>query len=194
MSSAPCPTCQGMGSIISDPCLSCASRGVLDTEVELEITIPAGVETGSRLRLSGQGPSGVRGTRPGDLYVILTVTPSDDFERHGDDLVAVQEISFLHAIYGTSVDVNTLDGLQSFHVPPGTHSGEVFRLRNHGMTRLRGRGRGDLLMYVNVVIPSVKQLTDEQKELLAQYAVSVGEEIKETESHTSLFEKIKRAF
>lgn len=194
MSTSQCPTCSGFGSIINYPCESCRGAGVVAQDVSLEITIPAGVETGSRLRLTGQGPAGYRGTPAGDLYVNINVAPHERFERHGDDLVSVEEISFLSAIFGTTVNVETLDNTETLHIPPGTKSGEVFRLRHHGMGRLRGRGRGDILIYVTVLIPSVKDLTDDQKDLLKKYAASTGEDIVETHEHPSLFEKVKRAF
>ena len=194
MSAAPCPTCSGMGTVVPDPCQQCNSAGVVPTPVTIELTIPAGVETGSRLRLSGQGPTGLRGSANGDLYVSINVAPHDRFERHGDDLVAVQEISFLAAIFGTTIDIETLENTETLHIPPGTPSGEVFRLGHHGMGRLRGRGRGDILIYITVVIPSVKDLNAEQKELLMAYGASIGEEVAETHDHPSLFEKVKRAF
>jgi molecular chaperone DnaJ len=194
MASSTCPTCSGYGTTITDPCDKCSSTGVTAQDVAMEITIPGGVDTGSRLRLSGQGPSGMRGARPGDLYVIINVQPDKRFERHGDDLVAVQEISILQAIFGASVDFPTLEDTQTLTIGPGTKSGEIFRLRNHGMHKLRGRGRGDLLVYVNVVIPSAKDLTEEQQEILKTYAASIGEEISEPHHHTGLFEKVKRAF
>ncbi len=194
MSTSQCPTCSGFGNIVEQPCQACNSAGVIPTDVSLEITIPAGVETGSRLRLTGQGPSGMRGTPAGDLYVNILVQAHDRFERHGDDLVSVQEISFLSAIFGTTVLIETLDNTESLTIPAGTKSGEVFRLPHHGMGRLRGRGRGDILIYVTVQIPAAKDLTDEQKELLKNYAASVGEEIHEAPEAPSLFEKVKRAF
>jgi molecular chaperone DnaJ len=194
MSSSPCPTCSGLGTIVESPCTNCHSSGVVSQDVELEINVPAGVEKGSRLRLAGQGPSGMRSGAAGDLYVVVDVRDDERFERHGDDLVAVKQISFLQAIFGSLVDFETLDDMQVLHIPPGTQSGELFRLRGHGMTHLRGRGRGDLLVYVNVVMPDSKSLTDEQKDLLKQYGELAGETISETEHHTSLFEKVKRAF
>jgi len=189
-----CLTCSGFGTVIQDPCQECSGSGVVREDVSMEITIPAGVETGSRLRLTGQGPAGLRLTPPGDLYVLINVLSDSRFERHGDDLVGVQEISFLSAIFGTTIDIETLDKNETLHIPPGTKSGEVFRLRSHGMGRLRGRGRGDILMYVTVIIPSVKKLNDEQKDLLKSYALASGEEIQETHEHPTLFEKVKRAF
>lgn len=194
MSTSPCPTCSGYGTVIETPCSTCRSSGVVEQDVSLEVTIPGGVETGSRLRLSGQGPSGMRGAPAGDLYVIVNVQPDERFERHGDDLVSVQEITVLQAIFGASIEFATLEDSQSLHIEPGTKSGEVFRLKNHGMNRLRGRGRGDILVYVNVAIPSSKDLNDEQQDLLRAYAASIGEEIDETQVHSSLFEKVKRAF
>ena len=194
MTQSACQVCGGYGSIVYDPCQDCQGNGTIMQDVDLEITIPAGVETGSRLRLTGQGPAGYRGTPPGDLYVAIIVEPHDRFERHGDDLVGVQEISFLSAIFGTTIDIETLDNVETLHIPPGTKSGEVFRLRNHGMGRLRGRGRGDILIYVNVNIPSAKDLNSEQKELLKKYGELSGQTVEEIHEHPSLFEKVKRAF
>lgn len=194
MAQSPCPTCAGYGTIIEQPCETCRGNGAINEEVTMEITIPPGVETGSRLRLTGQGPAGLRGMPAGDLYVLINVQPDPRFERHGDDLVGVRDISFLSAIFGTTIDIETLDNVETLHIPQGTKSGEVFRLRNHGMGRLRGRGRGDLLIYVNVTIPSAKKLNDEQKELLKQYGAASGEEVIEVHEHPSLFEKVKRAF
>lgn len=189
-----CPTCSGMGTLISDPCDSCAGNGVVVQDVTLEINIPAGVDNGSRLKLSNQGPAGFRNSAHGDLYVSINVKADARFERHGDDLVCVQEITFLEAIFGADKELDTFDGIQEFSIPGGTKSGEVFKLRGHGMGRLRSNRRGDLLVYVNVIIPAAKSLNDEQKELLKQYAVASGEEIKEPEGSGSLFEKVKRVF
>ena len=188
-----CPTCEGMGTLISDPCASCAGHGVVKKDVNLEINIPAGVDNGSRLKIAGQGPAGFRNTGTGDLYVSINVKPDARFERHGDDLVCVQEITFLEAIFGANKELDTFDGIQEFTIPGGTKSGEVFKLRGHGMGKLRSGRRGDLLVYVNVIIPPAKSLSDEQKDILKQYAVASGEEIIEPE-HTGLFEKVKRVF
>jgi molecular chaperone DnaJ len=189
-----CPTCQGMGTIIEDPCNKCDSSGVTIQEVTLEINIPAGVDNGSRLKLAGLGPSGVRNTKNGDLYVSLTIATNENFERHSDDLVCVQEISFLEAIFGIKKDLDTFDGPQPLLIPGGTKTGEIFKLRSHGMGKLRSRSRGDLLVYVTVQIPASKDLTEEQKILLKQFAELNGDEIIEIEHSNSLFEKVKRVF
>ena len=188
-----CPTCSGMGTLISDPCDNCSGNGVVLKDVNLEINIPAGVDNGSRLKIANQGPAGFRNTKAGDLYVSINVKPDPRFERHGDDLVCVQEISFLEAIFGSTKELDTFDGIQEFTIPGGTKSGEVFKLRGHGMGRLRSNRRGDLLVYVNVIIPPAKSLSDEQVEILKQYAKASGEEIVEPE-HSGLFEKVKRVF
>lgn len=189
-----CPTCSGLGSTIPNPCNSCNGTGVTLEDVELELTIPAGVETGSRLRLPGQGPAGYRGTAPGDLYVLITVLADPKYERHGNDLVGTQDISFLSAIFGTTIEIETLDGVEVLQIPPGTQSGEMFQLKNRGMGKLRGRNRGHLFIYLNVIIPSAKDLTEEQKELLKQYGQMNGENITEAQEHHSLFEKVKHIF
>lgn len=189
-----CPTCQGMGTLISEPCDQCGSSGVTKQDVTLEINIPAGVETGSRLKLTGLGPAGMRNSQVGDLYVAINVKPDARFERHGDDLVCMQEITLLEAIFGAKKVLETFDGVEQFIIPPGTKSGELFKLKSHGMGKLRSRNRGDLLVYVTVIIPSSKDLSNEQKELLIQYGKLGGEEIVEQEHSGGLFEKVKRAF
>lgn len=189
-----CSNCSGFGSIVETPCVDCEGNGIKPQNVNLEVNIPTGVETGSRLRLSGQGPAGVRGTPPGDLFVSIFVAPHEDFERHGDDLVKVENISFLSAIFGKNVPVRTLESEEILHIHAGTKSGEVYKLHGQGMGRLRGRGRGDILVYINIEIPSAKDLTEEQKELLKEFAQTQSEEIEETSEHNSLFEKVKRAF
>ena len=194
MVQSPCANCSGFGSIIEEACETCVGSGMLAQDITLEVNIPAGVETGSRLRLTGQGPVGPRGSQPGDLYVSIFVEVDENFERHGDDLVGVQKISFLSAIFGVNIPVDTLDGSEVLHVPSGSKSGDVFKLHGQGMGRLRGRGRGDILIYINVENPSVKDLSEEQKDLLKEYAKSRGEEIQEIQESHSLFEKVKRAF
>lgn len=194
MTTSPCPTCQGQGSIVESPCAACGSYGVVATDLSLEITIPPGVDTGSRLRLSGQGPHAGRGGPPGDLYVVISVEPHSHFERHGDDLVMNQQISVISAIFGASVDIETLEGSHVLSIPAGTQTGEIFRLKNFGIGHLRGRGRGDILVHISVEVPSSKKLSEEQREALKQYAELSGEQVNENAEHKSLFEKVKRAF
>ncbi len=194
MTSSPCGQCSGYGSIIQEPCFKCGASGVIPTSTSLEVNIPAGVETSSRLRLSGQGPSGYRGGPSGDLYVNINVESHPKFERNGDDLVCVEEVSFLQAIFGSIKVIESFDGPVDLRIEPGSKSGDLYRLNNHGMNRLRGRGRGDILVYLNVAIPSAKELSEDQKDLLKKYAELSGEEIIELPEEPSLFQKVKRAF
>jgi len=194
MTTSACPTCYGMGSIIEDPCQQCQGNGVYAQSHTLEITVPAGVETGSRLRLAGQGPAGPRGTSNGDLYVAINVINDERFVRQGDDLIKTQPISILQAMFGTEIECETLDGNEILHIEPGTQTNEVFKLKGRGMGRLRGRGRGDLLVYIYVEIPSAKNMSEEERKALENYADIIGEEIKEPQGASSIFEKVKRAF
>jgi molecular chaperone DnaJ len=161
-----CPNCQGKGRIIRTPCKKCQGQGRVEKERTLEIKIPAGVETGSRLRVAGEGEGGVNGGPSGDLYVVIHVKEHENFERQGANLYSAIPISFAQAALGTDVNVKTLDGEEALKVPAGTQTGTVFRMKNHGMPNLGGRGKGDLFVAVTLVTP--KTLTKEQRKLLEQ--------------------------
>jgi molecular chaperone DnaJ len=161
-----CPNCQGKGRIIRNPCRSCRGQGRIEKERNLEIKIPAGVETGSRLRVSGEGEAGVNGGPSGDLYVIIHVKEHENFERQGANLYAAVPITFAQAALGADVKVKTLDGEEDLKIPAGTQTGTVFRIKNHGMPNLSGRGKGDLFVAATLVTP--KSLTKEQRKLLEQ--------------------------
>jgi len=161
-----CPNCQGKGRIIRNPCKACRGQGRIEKERNLEIKIPAGVETGSRLRVSGEGEAGVNGGPSGDLYVIIHVKEHENFERQGANLYAAVPITFAQAALGAEVKVKTLDGEEDLKIPAGTQTGTVFRIKNHGMPNLSGRGKGDLFVAATLVTP--KSLTKEQRKLLEQ--------------------------
>jgi molecular chaperone DnaJ len=163
-----CHVCRGAGRIVKDPCETCSGAGRVEREKQMEVKIPAGVETGSRLRVSGEGESGVQGGAPGDLYVVIHVAEHDQFERQGSNLYEAVPISFAQAALGADIMVKTLDGDEKLKVPMGTQTGTVFRLRGKGMPALGGRGRGDLFVSVTVMTPTT--LTREQRKLLEQLA------------------------
>ncbi len=161
-----CSACRGMGQVITSPCQSCRGAGRVEQEKSVEVKIPAGVETGSRLRLQREGESGAYGGPAGDLYVVIHVAEHEQFERQGNNLYASVPITFAQAALGAEVNVKTLKDGQSLKIPAGTQTGTVFRVRGQGMPVLGGRGRGDLFVSVSVVTPTM--LTREQRKLLEQ--------------------------
>jgi len=163
-----CGTCRGAGQVIKSPCDVCRGAGRVEREKSMEVKIPAGVETGSRLRIQGEGESGLFGGPPGDLYVVIHVSEHEEFERQGNNLYSSVPITFAQAALGSEVSVRTLNGEQSLKIPAGTQTGTVFRVRGQGMPVLGGRGKGDMFVSVNVVTP--KTLTREQRRLLEQLA------------------------
>lgn len=163
-----CHVCRGAGRVVKDPCETCNGAGRVEREKQMEVKIPAGVETGSRLRVSGEGESGVQGGAHGDLYVVIHVAEHDQFERQGNNLYEAVPISFAQAALGAEIMVDTLDGEEKLKIPTGTQTGTVFRLRGKGMPALGGRGKGDLFVSVTVMTPT--SLTREQRRLLEQLA------------------------
>ncbi|HEX5833949.1 MAG TPA: molecular chaperone DnaJ [Pyrinomonadaceae bacterium] len=163
-----CHVCRGAGRVIKDPCESCRGVGRVEREKQMEVKIPAGVETGSRLRVSGEGESGTQGGAPGDLYVVIHVAEHEQFERQGSNLYEAVPITFAQAALGADIMVKTLDGDEKLKIPTGTQTGTVFRLRGKGMPALGGRGKGDLFVSVTVMTPT--SLTREQRKLLEQLA------------------------
>ncbi len=161
-----CGTCRGMGQVINSPCQSCRGAGRVEREKSIEVKIPAGVETGSRLRLQREGESGAYGGPAGDLYVVIHVAEHEQFERQGNNLYASVPITFAQAALGAEISVKTLNAEQALKIPAGTQTGTVFRVRGQGMPVLGGRGRGDLFVSVSVVTPTM--LTREQRKLLEQ--------------------------
>src|SRR5436190_1928520 len=163
-----CSTCRGTGQVINSPCEECRGAGRVEREKSIEVKIPAGVETGSRLRLQAEGQSGMLGGAPGDLYVVIHVAEHEQFERQANNLYSSIPITFAQAALGAEVKVNTLSGQQSLKVPAGTQTGTVFRVRGQGMPVLGGRGKGDLFVSVSVITPT--SLNREQRKLLEQLA------------------------
>jgi molecular chaperone DnaJ len=163
-----CHVCRGTGRVIKNPCNECKGAGRVEREKQMEVKIPAGVETGSRLRVSGEGESGTLGGAPGDLYVVIHVAEHEQFERQGSNLYEAVPITFAQAALGSDIMVKTLDAEEKLKIPMGTQTGTVFRLRGKGMPVLGGRGRGDLFVSVTVITPTT--LTREQRRLLEQLA------------------------
>jgi molecular chaperone DnaJ len=161
-----CPTCQGAGSVITDPCPKCKGEGRLVRERAVETKVPAGVEDGTRVRFSGLGEAGAFGGPAGDLYVVLHVKEHAFFEREGNDLYCVVPVSFPQAALGTEIMVATMEGDYKLKIPEGTQSGTSFRIRNRGVPVLNGHGKGDLFVEVRVQTPG--KLNKRQRELLSE--------------------------
>jgi molecular chaperone DnaJ len=174
MTARPCPQCQGFGTTIPHPCVECAGDGRVRTRTTLGVRIPPGVDTGTRIQLAGQGEVGPGGGEPGDLYVEIVQVPHPVFERRGDDLVCTVEVPMTAAALGTSVELETLDGVEQLQVRPGTQPGSVLTLRGRGVPHLRGSGRGDLHIQLDVRTPT--RLDSEQEGLLRSLAAARGEE------------------
>jgi molecular chaperone DnaJ len=183
-----CANCQGRGKIIKTPCKVCRGAGRVEKEKTIEIKIPAGVETGSRLRVTGEGEGGVGGGPSGDLYIVIHVAEHEHFERQGTNLYSAVPMTFAQAALGADLTVRTLDGEEPLKVPPGTQTGTIFRVKGKGMPNLGGRGNGDLFVAVTLVTP--KTLTKEQRQLLEQLA-----EVEDADfSDESFMDKVRNIF
>lgn len=169
-----CGQCNGEGKVVDDPCPDCRGKGATKDFKTLSVKVPGGVETGSRLKLSGEGGQGAKGGPNGDLYVAISVKEHAIFQREDDNVVCEIPISFAQAALGCEIEVPTLDGKVSMKIPEGTQSGKIYRLRGKGIPSLQGYGRGDQLVVVKVETPT--NLTGKQKELLEEFARISGEE------------------
>lgn len=185
-----CPRCRGEGSIIKNPCIKCAGAGKAKVTKRLEVNIPAGVDTGSRLRIQGEGEAGSKGGSRGDLYIYISVKEHPIFERHGYDIICEVPISFPMAALGGETEVPTLSGNVMMKVPEGTQSGKIFRLAGKGIQRLRGYGVGDEL--VKVIIETPTHLNVEQKRILAEFAKACNDSISPLTK--SFMDKVKKIF
>lgn len=174
MTSRPCPQCQGFGTTIPHPCVECSGDGRVRTRANLTVTIPPGVDTGTRIQLAGQGEVGPGGGDPGDLFVEIVQQPHPVFERRGDDLICTVEVPMTAAALGTTMTLETLDGDETVDIKAGTQPGSVVTLRARGVPRLRGAGRGDLHVHLDVRTPT--RLDVEQEQLVRQLAEIRGEE------------------
>ena len=185
-----CDQCDGDGKVPQTPCKVCHGRGHKPERVKLKVDVPAGIEDGQRIRVSGRGHAGEHGGRSGDLYLQIRVADDPRFVRDGDDLVTVVDVAAPLAALGTTVEVPTIDGTTELEIPAGTQPNETFSIRGEGMPALRGRRHGSLRVVVNVVIP--KRLKHNQRELLKQLADSMTEDNLRTEE--GVFGKLRRAF
>jgi len=185
-----CPQCRGAGRVIEKPCKACHGEGRRARTSKIRLRIPAGVESGSRLRSVGNGEAGLRGGPPGDLYVVLHVKPHEIFQREGDDLYCEVPISMVQAALGGEIEVPTLDGKATIKIPPGTQPGTMFRLKGKGVKNVQGYGQGDLHVRINVEIPA--RLTPTQRAKLQEFAALCDESTHPIRQ--SFFEKAKKLF
>jgi molecular chaperone DnaJ len=183
-----CPTCRGQGEIIKDPCDHCNGTGHEVKEKKIKVSIPAGVDEGTRLRMSGEGEAGERNAPKGDLYIYIHVKPNDIFIRDGADLYIDVPLRFSQAAEGDTIEIPHILGKANLKIPSGTQPGTLLRMKGKGLPHLRGNGNGD--QYVRVTIDVPTKLTKKQKELLKQF----DKESKEKKPHEKLFDKIKEAF
>ena len=196
MTQQACAACQGFGSVISDPCVECSAEGRVRTRRSLTVKIPPGVDTGTRIQLTGQGEVGPAGGPPGDLYVEVVEQPHPLFTRRGDDLHVTVELPMTAAALGTTIEIESLDGPQQIDIKPGTQSRELVTLRGLGVAHLRGAGRrGDLVIHLVVMTPTM--LDAEQEKLLRELATLRGEERpagRLTPTHPGMFSKLRDRF
>ena len=185
-----CPSCGGAGKKVEKPCTACRGEGRVPKTTKLNVRIPPGVDTGSRLRSSGNGEAGLSGGQPGDLYIVLSVKEHELFERQGEDLFCEIPIKFTLATLGGTIEVPTLSGKASLKIPTATQSGTTFRLRGKGMPSLRGGAQGDQLVRVHVEVPTA--ISSEQRKILEEFARVSGDANEPTSR--SFFEKAKKFF
>lgn len=188
--SRPCDACAGAGWVVSDPCPSCRGSGRIEGQKTLKVRIPAGVEDGMRLRVSGEGEAGIGGGPPGDLYVVIHVREHPLFAREGPDLQCEVPISMVQAALGAEIEVPTLEGRVTLRIPEGTQPGKVMRLRGKGLPSLRSGERGDQFVRIFVEVPT--KLSEEQRKLLERFAELAGEEVSPVQK--SFLDKLRDLF
>jgi len=186
-----CPACQGTGQVVRDACTACAGQARIERERTLEVGVPAGVDSGTRLRMPGQGEPGTNGAPTGDLYIFLEVKEHPFFERRGADLVCTIPVSFPQAALGAKIRIPTLKGEEDFEIPEGTQSGQIFRQKGKGLPNPHG-GKGDLYLSLRIVTPS--KVSRDQRKLLEQLGQSMKVENKPTERSSTFFDKVKDIF
>jgi molecular chaperone DnaJ len=187
-----CPACQGAGQIIKERCPDCRGQGRIERDKTIDLRIPAGVDTGTRLRVPGEGEAGANGGPSGDLYVVLDVKEHPFFERRGADLYCTIPVSIAQAALGVDLPVPGLSGEERLKIPEGTQGGAVFRIKGHGLPDPRGGGRGDLYYHVRVLTPS--KLTRDQRKIMEQLGATLKVENKPAERGSSFFDKVKDIF
>ncbi len=168
-----CPQCQGSGEVISDPCQDCGGNGLINKRKKVSLTIPAGVDTGARMRLQGEGEGGRKGGQAGNLYVIIHVDPHEFFEREGSNIYCTLPISMIKAALGAKIDVPTIHGEKPLTIKTGSQTGQSITLRNEGVPSLRGNGRGNMIVTLQVMTPT--DMSKEQEDLLKKFAELSGE-------------------
>jgi len=187
-----CPTCQGAGQVVRERCAECRGQGRIERERTIEVRVPPGVDSGTRLRVPGEGEKGANGGPPGDLYVVLEVKEHPLFERRGADLYCTIPVSIAQAALGAEVLVPGLNGGETLKIPEGTQTGSIFRLKGKGLPDPHGGGKGDLYINVRVVTPT--KLTREQRRMLQQLGETLPVENRPTARNSSFFEKVKDIF
>jgi molecular chaperone DnaJ len=187
-----CPHCQGAGQIVRERCPDCRGQGRIERERTIDLRIPPGVDTGTRLRVNGEGEPGSHNGPAGDLYVVLEVREHAFFERRGADLYCTIPLSIAQASLGTELQVPGLNGDEKLKIPEGTQSGAVFRIKGKGLADPRGGGKGDLYYHVRVLTPT--KLTREQRKLMEQLGASIQVENKPADRNSSIFDKVKDIF
>jgi molecular chaperone DnaJ len=185
-----CGACSGTGHVVSDPCQSCRGEGRVRKELKLNVKVPPGVESGTRIRYSGEGDAGKNGAPHGDLYVVLAIRPHDFFERDGHDLHCVVPISFPQAALGAEIEIPVFNSTETLKIPEGTQNGRQLRLRGKGVPYLNESGRGDLVVKIQVQVP--RKLSRQQRELVSKLAESLSVDNRPTSP--SLLEKMKDLF
>src|SRR5712692_276022 len=187
-----CPACQGAGQIVRERCPECRGQGRLERDKTIELRIPPGVDSGTRLRVANEGEPGPNGGPAGDLYVVLEVKEHAFFERRGADLYCTIPLSIAQATLGTELQVPGLNGEEKLKIPEGTQSGAVFRIKGRGLADPRGGGKGDLYYHVRVLTPT--RLTREQRKLMEQLGYTIRVDNKPADRNSSIFDKVKDIF
>jgi molecular chaperone DnaJ len=188
---ATCPTCNGTGEVITTPCRQCGGRKQVRVTRMLVVNVPSGVDTGTQIRLNGEGEPGVNGGPPGNLYVVINVVPHPFFRRKDEDIIVEVSINVAQAALGDEIEVPTVDGKEKLVIPPGTQSGTLFRIKGKGVPHLRRNTRGDQIVIVTVQVP--QSLNAEQKRLFLELAKTLGKEVV-PQQEKGFFDKLKDAF
>jgi molecular chaperone DnaJ len=188
---ATCPTCNGTGEVITTPCRQCGGRKQVRVTRTLVVNVPSGVDTGTQIRLNGEGEPGVNGGPPGNLYVVINVVPHPFFRRKDEDIIVEVSINVAQAALGDEIEVPTVDGKEKLVIPPGTQSGTLFRIKGKGVPHLRRNTRGDQIVIVTVQVP--QSLNAEQKRLFLELAKTLGKEVV-PQQEKGFFDKLKDAF
>lgn len=186
-----CPTCNGSGEVITVPCKQCGGRKQTRVTRTLSVSIPPGVDTGTQIRLNGEGEPGMNGGPAGNLYVVINVAPHAYFRRKDEDIIVELSVNVAQAALGDEIEVPTVDGKEKLNIPAGTQSGSVFRLKSKGVPHLRRTSRGDQLILVNVQVP--QNLNTEQKRLFSELAKTLGKDVV-PQQEKGFFDKLKDAF